>query len=214
MEYKIAASILNVDFLHLKEEIDSVIEGIDELHLDVMDGMFVENISFGAPVLSGLAATYPDTPGEAHLMIARPRDYWRAFKQIGARIITFHYEATPHAYILLKELREAGIQAGISITPATPISALTTITGEIDRLLIMTVEPGFGGQTFIPGMLDKIEKARSLLGDDVDIEVDGGIDEKTIGDAKLAGANIFVVGSYLFKATDRMRNLATLRERL
>ena len=214
MDYKIAASILNADFLHLQGEIDEIAGGVDELHLDVMDGVFVENISFGPSVLSGLSEAYPGKTLEAHLMIIRPHDYWKQFQEIGSRIITFHYEATHHAYILLRDLREAGVQAGISITPGTPASALTSIANYIDRLLIMTVEPGFGGQAFIPEMLGKIEGARKLLGDDVDIEVDGGIDEQTIGDAKSAGANVFVVGSYLFKAKDRTANLQALREKL
>lgn len=214
MDYKIAASILNADFLHLKREIDQIADGVDELHLDVMDGVFVENISFGPSVLSGLSKTYPDKTLESHLMIIRPHDYWKQFQKIGSHIITFHYEATHHAYILLRELREAGVQAGISITPGTPASALMPIAAYIDRLLIMTVEPGFGGQAFIPEMLGKIERSRKLLGDDVDIEVDGGIDASTIGDAQSAGANVFVVGSYLFKAKEPKANLDTLRERL
>ncbi len=214
MHYKIAASILNADFLHLKEEIDDVADGIDEIHLDVMDGLFVENISFGPSVVSGVVAAYPRLTTEAHLMIVRPHDYWKAFMKIGAKIITFHYEATHHAYMLLKELREAGVSAGISINPATPASVLTPIAEYIDRLLIMTVEPGFGGQQFVPPMLGKIERARKLLGDDVDIEVDGGINEHTIVEAQSAGANVFVVGSYLFKAQDRRANLEALREKL
>ncbi|MFP4431333.1 MAG: ribulose-phosphate 3-epimerase [Spirochaetaceae bacterium] len=214
MDYKIAASILNADFLRLKEEIDDVADGIDEIHLDVMDGVFVENISFGPSVLAGIAGAYPGMPLEAHLMIIRPQDYWRRFKEIGCGIITFHYEATHHGYILLRDLRQAGVRAGVSITPGTPVSALTSIAEYIDRLLVMTVEPGFGGQKFIPEMLPKIERARKLVGDEVDIEVDGGIDEGTIGDAKSAGANVFVVGSYLFKAQDRRKNLEMLREKL
>jgi ribulose-phosphate 3-epimerase len=214
MTYKIAASILNADFLRLQEEIDSLIDHVDEIHLDVMDGMFVENISFGAPVISGLRGAYPNAFSEAHMMIARPHDYWRSFVDAGCNVVTFHYEATDHSYMLLKTLRDAGVQAGISLTPQTPVTNLEPIRELIDRVLIMTVEPGFGGQAFEPAMLRKIEAARRMLGDRVDIEVDGGIKDTTIGAVQRAGANVFVVGSYLFKASDRPARVAALREAL
>ncbi len=214
MKYKIAASILNADFLRLGAEIDSLIEHIDELHLDVMDGVFVENLSFGAPVIGGLKEAYPKTFTEAHLMISRPHDYWLDFKEAGCDVVTFHYEATDHSYMLLKNMRDAGIQSGISLTPQTPVSALEPIREYIDRVLIMTVEPGFGGQAFEPAMLRKVEAARKLLGNDVDVEVDGGVKDSTIRQVKDAGANVFVVGSFLFKADDRAGRVATLREAL
>lgn len=214
MEYKIAASILNANFLYLKDEIDTLIDHVDELHFDVMDGIFVENISFGAPVIGGLRGTYPKAFTEAHLMIARPHDYWADFQEAGCNVVSFHYEATNHSYMLLKDIREAGIQAGISITPQTPASTLEPIREFIDRLLIMTVEPGFGGQAFEPAMLRKIEEARRLLGDGVDIEVDGGVKDTTITAVKNAGANVFVVGSYLFKAEDRAGRVRSLRQAL
>ena len=214
MTYKIAASILNANFLRLQEEIDTLIDHVDEIHLDVMDGVFVENISFGAPVISGLRGAYPDSFSEAHMMIARPHDYYRSFVDAGCNVVTFHYEATAHSYMLLKTLREAGVRAGISLTPQTPVAALEPISELVDRLLIMTVEPGFGGQAFEPAMLRKISAARSLLGDRVDIEVDGGIKDTTIAAVKNAGANVFVVGSYLFKAEDRPARVADLREAL
>lgn len=214
MEYKIAASILNANFLKLGEEVDSVVDHVDELHLDVMDGIFVDNISFGPPVLSGLRRAYPQTVLDAHLMITAPHTYWPAFRDIGSDIITFHYEATHHSFILLKQLREAGVQAGISMTPATDVRLLEPIRPYIDRILVMTVEPGFGGQSIVPEMLQKVEKARTIFGDDVDIEVDGGINDATIRSAKDAGANVFVVGSYIFKAADRGAQVAQLRERV
>ncbi|MFP4485213.1 MAG: ribulose-phosphate 3-epimerase [Spirochaetaceae bacterium] len=214
MDYKIAASILNADFLHLKNEIDTLIDHVDELHFDVMDGVFVENISFGAPVIGGLRGAYPKAFTEAHLMIARPHDYWADFQEAGCNVVIFHYEATDHSYMLLKDIREGGIQAGVSITPQTPVSVLEPIREFIDRVLIMTVEPGFGGQTFEPAMLRKIEEARRLFGDAVDIEVDGGVKDTTIAAIKNAGANVFVVGSYLFNAEDRVGRVNTLREAL
>jgi ribulose-phosphate 3-epimerase len=214
VNYKIAASILNADFLKLGQEIDSLVDHIDELHLDVMDGVFVENLSFGAPVIGGLRAAYPNTFSEAHLMISRPHDYWQDFKEAGCDVVTFHYEATDHSYMLLKDMRDTGIQAGISLTPQTPVSVLEPIREYIDRLLIMTVEPGFGGQAFEPAMLRKVEAARKLLGDNVDVEVDGGIKDSTIRAVKDAGANVFVVGSFLFKGDDRPGRVATLREAL
>lgn len=214
MKYRIAASILSADFLKLRSDIDRVIDHVDELHLDVMDGIFVENISFGAPVIAGLRGAYPTHFSEAHLMIARPHDYWSAFRDVGANVVTFHYEATDHSYMLLKTLRDGGVQAGISLTPQTPATVLEPIREFIDRLLIMTVEPGFGGQAFEPAMLRKIETARRLLGDTVDIEVDGGIKDTTIRQVRDAGANIFVSGSYLFKADDPAGRVATLRDAL
>jgi ribulose-phosphate 3-epimerase len=214
MQYKIAASILNANFLYLKQEIDAVVDLVDELHLDVMDGTFVDNLSFGAPVLGPLRSAYPNVVMESHLMISKPHAYWGAFRDIGSSIITFHYEATHLRYILLKQFQDAGIGAGISITPGTDAALLEPLREFIDRVLIMTVEPGFGGQAFVPPMLRKIEKTRKLLGDEVDIEVDGGIKDETIRDAKNAGANVFVVGSYIFKAEDKPARVNGLRERL
>lgn len=211
MTYKIGASILNADFLQLGAEISSVVSLVDELHLDVMDGVFVENISFGAPVVSGIRAAHPDTVIDTHLMISRPHQFWKDFVDIGSDIVTFHAEATVHGYALLKQLREAGVAAGISLNPATDIGAIEPVREYIDRVLIMTVEPGFGGQSFEPAMLRKIESARRLVGDGVDIEVDGGINDRTVAEVKSAGANVFVVGSFLFGASDRAERVARLR---
>ncbi|TVR29237.1 MAG: ribulose-phosphate 3-epimerase [Spirochaetaceae bacterium] len=214
MEYKISASILNADFLRLGTEIDSVASLVDEIHLDVMDGRFVDNISFGAPVVAGIRGAYPQTVIDTHLMISKPHQYWRDFVEIGSDIVTFHYEATDHAYVLLKQLREAGVQAGISLTPATDVRLLEPMSAFIDRILVMTVEPGFGGQSFEPQMLRKIEAARTLFGDRVDIEVDGGINQHTIAQVQSAGANVYVVGSFIFAAEDRSARIAQLREAL
>ncbi|TVQ35842.1 MAG: ribulose-phosphate 3-epimerase [Spirochaetaceae bacterium] len=212
MDYKIAASILNADFLRLGAELDAVVPLVEEIHLDVMDGLFVDNMSFGAPVVAGIRAAHPSAVIDTHLMISTPHKFWRDFVAIGSNIVTFHYEATDHAYALLRQLREAGVQAGISVTPATDVRLLEPIRESIDRVLVMTVEPGFGGQAFEPQMLRKIETARRLFGDRVDIEVDGGINRQTIKKVKAAGANVFVVGSFIFDAEDRAARVAQLRE--
>ena len=213
MKNKISASILNADFSCLKDDVQSVLSLIDEIHCDVMDGHFVDNISFGAPVVEAVRQAFPVAVIDTHLMIDDPEKYRDDFVKAGSDILVFHYEVTPHAYITLKRIREAGIQAGISVTPATEISLLEPLAPFLDRILIMTVEPGFGGQQFIPEMLPKIRKARALFGD-IDIQVDGGINEKTLPEALNAGANVFVVGSYLFKSEDKSERAAKLRSLL
>ena len=214
MEYKISASILNANFLKLGEELEEIAPLVDEIHLDVMDGMFVDNLTFGAPVVAGVRAAYPGSIIDTHLMITTPHRYWRDFVEIGSNIVTFHYEATDHAYALLKQLREAGVAAGISLTPATDVRLLEPVREYIDRILIMTVEPGFGGQSFESAMLRKVEAARELLGPSLDIEVDGGINDRTIADVRSAGANVFVVGSHIFGSTDRAGRVRELRDAL
>jgi len=214
MNYKIAASILNANFLHLKQEIDAVISHVDEIHLDIIDGVFADNISFGPPVLENIRATYPNAVLDTHMMLMRPELFWKAFHKLGSTFITFHYEVTPHSYIILKQMKDAGVKTGMALTPATDCSALEAIKDLIDRVLILTVEPGFGGQDMIPQMLTKVERTRKMFGERVDIEVDGGINDKTIRSAKDAGANVFVIGSYIFKAEDKKTRVATLRDQL
>jgi len=213
MKNKISASILNADFSCLNGDIQSVINHIDEIHCDVMDGHFVHNISFGAPLVQAVRSAFPQAVIDTHLMISDPEQYREDFIKAGSDILVFHYEATPHAYITLKRIKEAGIRAGISVTPATEISLLEPLAPFLDRVLIMTVEPGFGGQQFIPEMLPKIRKARALFGE-IDIQVDGGINEKTLPEALNAGANVFVVGSYLFNSDDKSERAARLRSLL
>jgi ribulose-phosphate 3-epimerase len=209
---KISASILDANFMHLKDQIDAVVGDVDEIHLDVMDGVFVDNISFGPAIISQVRAAYPEAVLDTHLMISRPEAMWRHFQTAGSNVVTFHYEMTPHTYIVCKQMHDAGIQAGVSVTPATDVAVLEPVTEYIDRVLILTVEPGFGGQAFIPAMLRKIERARKLFGDDVDIQVDGGIKNTTILDAKSAGANVFVLGSYFFKADDPRERVLEIRD--
>lgn len=210
--YKIAASILNADFYELGTSIASVAPLIDELHFDVMDGEFVENISFGLPVIESLRPRLPDVVFDVHLMIQNPGFYWEKFCKAGGDIVVFHYEATSHSYMILKNIREAGKKAGISLNPQTDVGLLESIKEYIDRVLIMTVEPGFGGQSFIAPICRKIEKARKIFGDSIDIEVDGGINGTTIADAMNAGANVFVVGSYIFAADDKVARIHELKK--
>ncbi|TYB30832.1 MAG: ribulose-phosphate 3-epimerase [Candidatus Mcinerneyibacterium aminivorans] len=212
MDFKISASILNANFLNLQKDIDEVIDVIDEIHFDIMDGRFVENISYGPQVLSSLRKRYKETVFDTHLMIDNPGKYWKNFQKAGSDIIVFHYEATPHSYIILKKIKESGLKSGISVTPGTDISILKPLKNYLDRLLIMTVEPGFGGQKYIPEMLKKVEKARKIFGNKIDIEVDGGIKNSNIKDFKDAGANVFVIGSYIFKADNKKQNVMNLRK--
>lgn len=214
VSYKISASILNGDFMSLGSEIESIIDVVDEIHLDVMDGVFVDNISFGIPIVTSVRDAFPDAFLDAHLMIDRPGFFWEPFCKAGSNLVTIHYEADPHAYIILSRIRAAGIGAGISLTPATDARLLEPIKEVLDRVLIMTVEPGFGGQKFIEAMLRKVEVTRKLLGPDVDVEVDGGVDPTTIGRLRDAGANVFVVGSYIFKAQDKRVAVKGLRDAL
>ena len=209
---KIGASILDADFLHLDEQISAVVNVADEIHLDVMDGVFVDNISFGPGIISQVRTAYPGAFLDTHLMISRPEALWRSFVHAGSDLVTFHYEMTPHSYIVCRNIREAGARAGVSVTPQTDVRLLEPIKEYIDRVLVLTVEPGFGGQAFVTAMLRKIEAARKLFGDDVDIQVDGGIKDSTVGAARRAGANVFVAGSYIFKADDPAARVQELRE--
>lgn len=210
--YKIAASILNADFYELGTAINGIAPYIDELHFDIMDGAFVENISMGLPVIESLRPRFPNMVFDVHLMIQNPDFYWDRFCKAGSDILVFHVEATTHSYILLKKIRDLGVKAGISLNPQTDAACLESIKENIDRVLIMTVEPGFGGQSFITSMCRKIEKARKIMGDLIDIQVDGGINGATIADAKNAGANVFVVGSYIFSAEDKAAKIHELRK--
>ncbi len=211
MEYKISASILNADFSRLYDDIREVEDDIDEIHCDVMDGHFVDNISFGAPVIASLRKRFSGMTFDTHLMITDPGKYYGDFIAAGSDILVFHQEAASHSYIILKKIRDAGIKAGLSLNPGTSLSLIEPVKELIDRLLVMTVEPGFGGQAFISTMCRKIEAARKMLGDDVDIQVDGGINPETIGKVKSAGANVFVVGSYIFKAEDKAERVGKIR---
>ncbi len=205
MKTLISASILSADFACLGSEIErAVCHGCNMIHFDVMDGHFVPNISYGVPVLKSLKKC-TDNPYDVHLMISDPLGYVKDFADAGADIITFHLEADSDVSATIKKIRECGCKVGISLKPATPAEDVYPYLSDIDMVLVMTVEPGFGGQSFMSDMLDKIAKIRAkanVLSLDLDIEVDGGIDGKTAPLVKNAGANVLVSGSYLFKASD------------
>jgi ribulose-phosphate 3-epimerase len=206
MEKKIAPSILSADFSRLGEEIRAVqAAGADWIHVDVMDGMFVPNITIGPPVVKSIRAT-TRLPLDVHLMINSPERYVAAFAQAGADIITIHAEASLHTDRTLREIRSLGKKAGVSLNPSTPLSAVEEVLPIVDLVLIMSVNPGFGGQTLIPYTLEKTRRLKSMLADrglgDVIIEIDGGITEESITDAARAGVDVFVAGSAVFSRPD------------
>ncbi len=187
---------------------------IDMLHFDVMDGIFVNNITFGLPVLQQVRSA-TDMTLDVHLMIADPLKYVKRFAEFGADIISFHIESESDTLETIKVIKECGIKAAIAIKPATPAEDVYEYLPYLDMVLVMTVEPGFGGQSFMPETVDKIRKIRervSSLGIEADIEVDGGINDKTASIVLNAGANVLVSGSYLFKSDDMKAAAAVLRE--
>jgi ribulose-phosphate 3-epimerase len=207
----IAPSILAADFARLGDEVRAIeAAGADWVHIDVMDGHFVPNISFGFPVMQCLRPV-TKMPFDVHLMIAPVDPYLAQFAAAGADIITVHAEAGPHLHRSLQAIRALGKKAGVSLNPGTPVSVLEHVIDELDLILIMTVNPGFGGQGFIPATLDKIRQARALIGGRaIDLEVDGGITAKNAGEVARAGANVLVAGSAVFKG-DYASNIKAIR---
>ena len=215
MNYYVSASVLSADMLHLEDEIRKMeTSGIDMLHFDVMDGVFVNNISYGLPILDAVHKS-TDMFLDVHLMITDPLKYVKRFADSGADNITFHLESDSNAAETIKAIRECGVKASISIKPATPAEDVYEYLPYVDMVLVMTVEPGFGGQSFIYDTLEKVRKIRSKieeLGLSADVEVDGGINDETAHLVREAGANVLVSGSYLFKAADMSAAANKLKE--
>ena len=214
---KIAPSILAADYANFASELIRIEEtGAEYVHIDIMDGQFVPSITFGADVVASMRK-HSKLVFDCHLMVVSPERFVDAFAQAGADIMTIHTESTAHIHGALQKIKAAGMKAGVVINPGTPVSALEPVLNLVDQVLIMTVNPGFGGQAFIPECLDKVKLVahlRKQRGLDFDIEVDGGVDDQTIKACAAAGANVFVAGSYLFKAQDMTAQVDTLRQSL
>ena len=214
MSARIAPSILSADFARLADEVAKVeAAGADQIHVDVMDGHFVPNITIGPPVVAALRRV-TRLPLDVHLMIADPDRYLEAFATAGAAFITVHAEAVTHLHRTLARIRELGVRAGVAVNPSTPVSHLREVLPEIDVILIMSVNPGFGGQTFIPRSLMKVEQAHTLLsstGHRADIEVDGGVDLTNAADLVSAGATMLVAGASIFGTPDPAAATRALR---
>jgi ribulose-phosphate 3-epimerase len=213
---KLAPSILSADFARLGEQIDEVARaGADYIHVDVMDGHFVPNITIGAPVVASIRPV-TSLPLDVHLMIEHPERYISEFVQAGADIITVHVEASPHLQSTIRLIKELGARAGVSLNPATPIGVVEEFLRHVDLVLIMSVNPGFGGQSFIPETLPRIASVRKLLDDrglSAELEVDGGINADNARDIVKAGADVLVAGNSIFRAKEGIKEaMQRLRE--
>ena len=211
---KLAPSILSADFANLERDIRLVEElGADYIHVDVMDGQFVPNITLGPNFVSAIRPV-TKLPLDVHLMIVQPENYINAFAEAGADIITVHQEATPHIHRALQMIKNAGVKAGVTINPGTPLSMIENVLDLADQVLVMTVNPGFGGQSFIENSLEKIaqlKERKGTKGYTYEIEVDGGIVPETAALCKEAGAEVFVAGSYIYNAENPQERIDALR---
>ncbi|MER0123803.1 ribulose-phosphate 3-epimerase [Streptococcus sp. ZJ93] len=214
--YKIAPSILAADYANFETELKRLeATGVEYVHIDIMDGHFVPNISFGADVVAAMRP-HSKLVFDCHLMVSNPEQHIENFAQAGADIVTIHAEVTQHLHGALQKIRATGMKAGVVINPGTPVVLIEPVLHLVDQVLLMTVNPGFGGQAYLPEVAEKIAavaRLRETKDLSFDIEVDGGIDNRTIHSAKEAGANVFVAGSYLFKG-DLQANVNALKAAL